>query len=227
MPALTSLLISDTAAAWRAGGFTVSEGDGGPAPLVRIGDIVIELVGDDAAHAEGRRGIVGWRLADLTAAAMETGAIDGVPTHTPTGIDLTSTSPDHPNGVSSIDHVVMFTPDLARTVDAMTAGGFEARRTRDVPGSEPARQQVFFWAGDTIVELVGPVEPTGDDDASLWGLALTCDDLDLTCQSLGDKATPPKTAVQPGRRIATLKTRDLGISTAVALMSPHPGSDRA
>ncbi|MGZ0218146.1 MAG: hypothetical protein ACKVIY_03890 [Acidimicrobiales bacterium] len=59
-------------------------------------------------------------------------------------------------------------------------------------------------------------------EAALWGLALTCDDLDRAKDTLGDVLSDPKTAVQPGRRIATLRTRDLDISAPIALLSPHP-----
>jgi hypothetical protein len=31
---------------------------------------------------------------------------------------------------------------------------------------------------------------------------------------------PPKDAVQPGRRIATLRTRELGLSVPIAFMTP-------
>ena len=80
-------------------------------------------------------------------------------------------------------------------------------------------QQVFFRAGEVILEMVGPVEPNGDGPAGFYGLAVNVDDLDATKAHLGDRCTDPKDAVQPGRRIATLKTRDLGIATAIAFMT--------
>jgi hypothetical protein len=80
-------------------------------------------------------------------------------------------------------------------------------------------QQVFFRAGEVILELVGPVEPKGDGPAGFYGIAVNVADLDATKATLGDRVTDPKDAVQPGRRIATLKTRDLGIATAIAFMS--------
>ena len=58
-------------------------------------------------------------------------------------------------------------------------------------------------------------------EAALWGLALTCDDLDRAKDTLGGMLSDPKTAVQPGRRIATLRTRDLDISAPIVLLSPH------
>lgn len=212
MPALQSLLIGDSSASWIKAGFDVVERHG--RTHTSIGDVMIELVGP-----EDGRGILAWRFDGL-----EAQTIDGVQTLHAT--EAPTHRPRHANLVSHLDHVVMFTPDLQRTIAALEVAGFEARRTRDIPGTEPLRQQVFFWAGATIIELVGPAEPTGDGPATLWGLAVTCDDLDAAHDRLGDVLGTPKPAVQPGRRIATLRTRDIDVSTAIALMTPH-ASDHA
>lgn len=222
MPELRSLLIGDTTASWVAAGFDVSERHG--RARTAIGDVTIELVGPDDG-----RGIVAWRF-DALGTLSEDRTIDGVRTlegESQLDDDSAHNHREHANLVSHLDHVVMFTPDLQRTVAALEAAGFEARRTRDVPGTEPLRQQVFFWAGSTIIELVGPAEPTGDGPATLWGLAVTCDDLDAAHDRLDGRLGTPKAAVQAGRRIATLRTRDLGVSTAIAFMSPHGGSSDA
>lgn len=219
MPALRSLIIGDTAAAWLAGGFQVIHRHGRARSV--LGGVEIELVGPDDG-----RGILGWRFADTDVPA----SIDGITTlraAEPAATDELlheKDEPTHTNLASHVDHVVMMTPDLERTIEAMQTAGFEPRRIRDVPGSEPPRQQVFFWAGESIIELVGPVDPTGDGPATLWGLALTCADLDAAYEAMDGRLGPPKAAVQPGRRIATLRTRDLDISTPIALLSPHPRS---
>lgn len=210
MPALQSLLIGDTSASWTNAGFDVTETHG--RAFTSIGDVTIELVGPDDG-----RGIVAWRFDGVE--LPEDRTIDGV--QTLEAGDLQANDHRHRNLVSQLDHVVMFTPDLQRTIAALEAAGFEARRTRDIPRTEPLRQQVFFWAGSTIIELVGPADPTGDGPATLWGLAVTCDDLDTAHDRLGDVLGTPKPAVQPGRRIATLRTRSVDISTAIALMTPH------
>jgi hypothetical protein len=87
---------------------------------------------------------------------------------------------------------------------------------------------VFFWAGDVIVELIGPDEgePTTDEPASVFGLALSATDLDATAAHLGDLLGTPKDAVQPGRRIAGLRGRQVGISLPIAVMSPHVRAGR-
>jgi hypothetical protein len=69
-----------------------------------------------------------------------------------------------------------------------------------------------------IVELVErPDLPTGP--ASFWGLVLIVDDLDAAYGLIGsDRISAPKDAVQPGRRIATIRA-DVGLGLPVALMS--------
>ncbi len=206
MPELRTLLIGDAPQHWEAAGFRVTDGQ------TTIGSINVRFVSD--GEAESRPGVLGWELTDI-----DDGPIDGI---SAVGTDAEPAAPvTHPNGASRLDHVVLMTPNIARTTAALEQSGFSARRTRDVPGTEPPRQQVFFWAGDTILELVGPAVATGDDPASIWGLAITTDDMDGAVAAIGDSITPPKQAVQPGRRIATIDTKTLGITTAIALMTPH------
>ncbi len=67
-----------------------------------------------------------------------------------------------------------------------------------------------------------------DGPARLWGLAFGVDDLERTAQSLGDLLGAPRDAVQPGRRIATLRG-EAGLGPAIAFMSPGRdalGADR-
>ena len=218
MPELRSLIVGDPPSAWRAAGFDVVHRHG--RARTTIGTVEIELVGPDDG-----RGIIGWRFSGDELPPT----IDGIQTLRAGDRPVDEPDPpDHENLVTGLDHVVMLTPDLDRTVDALRAAGFEARRTRDVPGSDPPRQQVFFWAGPTIIELVGPVDPAGDEPARLWGIAVTADDLDAVHGALGERIGKPRPAVQPGRSIATLRTSDLGISTAIAFMTPHrPSGDRS
>jgi hypothetical protein len=203
-PTLIELTIADPPEAWAALGFTV---DGA---WCRVGSVRIRLAGRGTG-----RGVVAWGLSSLD---VETD-IDGVPTTAASSEP--SESVDHPNGATVIDHVVLLSPDLARTTTALEAIGLDVRRVREVPPDQysfPARQ-VFFRAGEVIIELVGPTETKGDGPAGFYGIAVNVADLDATKAALGDLLTDPKDAVQPGRRIATLKTRDLGIATAIAFMS--------
>jgi hypothetical protein len=202
---LQAIVLGDPPRAWSDAGFAV-EGH-----TLRIGDTVIECCDDD------RDGIAELHIDGLGE------PLDGLPiASTPAPLAAPAS---HPNGVVSIDHLVVLTPDCDRTTSGFESVGLEARRVRRFEAGGSTRRQTFFWLGDVILELVGADEPAeaGSDGPSVaWGLALTCSDLDATAASLGDKCGAPKAAVQRGRRIATLRTRDLGISIPVALMSPHP-----
>jgi hypothetical protein len=70
-----------------------------------------------------------------------------------------------------------------------------------------------------IIELVGPAEATDDGPARFFGIACTVRDLDACAALLGDALGQIKDAVQPGRRIATLRHKDLGLRVAIAFMS--------
>ena len=74
-------------------------------------------------------------------------------------------------------------------------------------------------SGALIVELVErPDIPAGP--AVFWGIVLIVDDLDAAFERIGpDRISPPKDAVQPGRRIATVRA-DGGLGLPVALMTP-------
>lgn len=209
---LLTLDIADSPAAWSAAGFEVDES------IVQIDGIALRLLGDDAAvEDDSRRGIAGWALAGVVA------EIDGLTTTRAASQPLAQMTSLHPNGVASIDHLVVRTDDFTRTLPAFDAAGIELRRTRTFDFDGAAQQQCFFWLGSTILELVGPKTPADAPSprASFWGLAFTCPDLDESAARLGDLVTPVKPAVQRGRSISTLKTRDLDISVPIALMSPH------
>jgi hypothetical protein len=200
---LDALVVGDDPAAWASAGFTV-EGD-----EVAIGTVRVRCVGDGA-------GADRWRLrADDDVPR----SVDGIETAT------TSEGPPapgvHPNGVTRVDHVVLRSPDLDRTTEALGSLQLELRRTRDVDLGEQSVQQRFFRMGEVILELVGPPSPTGDGPCRIWGYALVTEDIDASAAHLGDRCSAPKPAVQPGRRIATVRTRELGIGPTIALMSPH------
>jgi hypothetical protein len=51
---------------------------------------------------------------------------------------------------------------------------------------------------------------------------VTVDDLDALGALLGEHLGDAKDAVQEGRRIATLRHKELGMSVATAFMTPEP-----
>jgi hypothetical protein len=197
---LVEITVGDEPAAWAAIGFDVGA-DGACA----VGAVRLRLAGHDVG-----RGILGWALAADLAAG---GDIDGLPT---TATHALPAGPgSHPNGTTAIDHVVALTPDLDRTTAALDDRGIVARRTRD---AGRGRAQRFFRLGEVVLELVGPTGAGGEGPATFWGLAFTVADLDATAALLGEAVSAPKDAVQPGRRIATLRSGD-AVSVPVAFMS--------
>ena len=201
-----SLEVADPADAWVQAGFHVD-----PDAVCRVGGVRIRLVG------RGRgAGIVGWSLRGLPPDAS--GDVDGVPTIASDG--AVANAATHPNGVTAIDHVVLLSPDLGRTVASLGAVGLAPRRERDAELGGRAIRQIFFRMGEVILEVVGSPDTTGDGPSSLWGITYVVADVDATAAFFGDRTAPVKDAVQPGRRITTLGHRDLGMSVRTAMISP-------
>ncbi len=204
---IDELTVADTPESWAALGFAV-DGD-----TCVIGDVRIRLAGTEAG-----KGLTGWSLREF-----EGGELDGLPT---TGSDRPPPTgqPEHPNGIAAIDHVVAISSDLDRTAGALQSAGLDLRRIREDPTPAGAPRQAFFRLGAVILEVVQApqeaIERTGGDrPAFFWGLALVAPDLDATVTGLGDRAGETRPAVQPGRRIATLR-RAAGLTVPVALMTP-------
>jgi hypothetical protein len=155
-------------------------------------------------------GIRGWRLADVASSA-----VDGLPEATPA--TPASTERPHPNGTVAIDHVVVLTPDLERTTDALAAIGVERRRVREVETDDGPLRQGFFRLGEAILEVVAhPGVEAGP--ARFWGITFIVEDLDRCAELLGERLGSIRDAVQPGRRIATVRS-SAGLGLPVALMS--------
>ena len=104
--------------------------------------------------------------------------------------------------------------------------GLDFRRRREGPTPAGAVRQAFFRLGEVILEVVEhpPGTPAAGDPAAparFWGLAFVVEDLDATARYLGPLLREPRAAVQPGRRIATLK-RDAGLTVPVAFITVAP-----
>jgi hypothetical protein len=121
---------------------------------------------------------------------------------------------EHPNTSIALDHLVVFTDDPDRTVETYATLGLDVRRVREIGGG---RTQTFFRAGEPIIELVGPIPDTHGE--RFWGLAVTVADIEACAQLLGNRLGPVKDAVQSGRRIATLRHEECGLSVPIAFMS--------
>jgi hypothetical protein len=215
-PTIDTIVIADPPETWAAAGFAVDD-DG----TCRVGSVRIHLAGPEA----GKR-IVSWAVRDIPPA---TTSIDGLPTEASSTDSSSEAPPAHDNGVEVIDHLVILSPDVDRTIAALGAVGVEARRSRAVDSEQYGfeARQTFFRMGEVILELIGPNEPMDDATdrpAGFFGLAYTVRDLDATAALLADHIGRVKDAVQPGRKITTLRHKNLGMSVATAFMSAGAGS---
>jgi hypothetical protein len=189
---------------------------GTPEPWERLGLTVVDggvpLFGTGLRFdADATPGIAGWALSGLTDGVTD---IDGLAT-----IPVAPAPPvlvDHPSGAIGLDHVVVATDALDRTCAAIEAAtGAPLRRVREAGEI----RQGFHRLGGLIVEVV---ERTGlpAGPASFWGLVINVEDLDAAAARLGpDGIGDVIDAVQPGRRIATVR-QELGLGVPVALMTP-------
>lgn len=195
------ILVADPPEAWTAAGFDVS-GD-----VCTVGGVYIRLVGRDRGT-----GIVGWSLGGIDATDL-----DGIPTMTS---DSGPAAPGvHPNGVTAIDHIVLLSPDLDRTVKALRAVGVQPRRERlGELGGRPIRQ-IFFRFGPVIIEVVGSPDTAREGPSALWGITYTVTDIDATAAYFDGRTTRVKDAVQPGRRITTVHHQEFGMSVRTAMLS--------
>ena len=196
---------------WRSLGFVVT--DDGLLPLHGTSLRIVAPAAPDGDSPDAAPGIVAWALSDVPAAAASD--VDGLSTSV---VDpATPTFADHPIGAVGLDHVVVTTPDLERTSAAIAeATGCELKRVREVGTMRQGFHRI--GRGGLIVELVErPDVPEGP--AVFWGLVVNVDDLDVACERIGaDRVSAPKDAVQPGRRIATVRF-EVGLGLPVALMT--------
>lgn len=159
-----------------------------------------------------------WPLEELPSGALEI-AFDGVQA----GADLDGiecaefiSTPDALESSDSlIDHVVLMTNNLDRTCEAVTeVTGCPLKRVREVGEIRQGFHRV--GEGGVILEVV---ERADVSRTSLWGLVIATPSFDDLVQAAGDLVSEPKDAVQPGRRISTVKAK-AGLGIPVALMTP-------
>jgi hypothetical protein len=221
---IDQLTLADESASWSALGFTVADG------RCQLGRVELLLAGAQEGSASGSdagSGVVEWSLRGLSSAALSPeGELDGLPT-TISQRPLPEPAPAHPNGVLAIDHVVAISPAFERSVAVLEAAGLDLRRVREEPTPAGAPRQAFFRLGPEILELVEePAEIAQrrggragfDSPVRFWGLALLVQDIEHTAEALAPHVGEVRAAVQPGRRIATVR-RSAGLAEPLALMS--------
>jgi len=169
----------------------------------------------------GSGAISGWTLRGVGSADLDglATALVGPPVRPPAS---------GPDAVPRVDHVVIFTPRLERTIEAFESAGVRCRRIREVGPADRRLRQAFFRFGEVIAEVVeAPEEQAGRAGAArFWGLTLAVPDLERVAGDLGERVGSIRDAVQPGRRIATVRER-AGLGIPVALISPEPSREAA
>jgi hypothetical protein len=178
------IVLGDPPEAWERLGFTVVDG------TVPLGAEQLALTGE------------GGGILEIAAAGIRAEEPDGLPLKPSTllkGSDPSLRVVRHPNRASVVDHVVVLTGSLSRTVGALQDAGLDLRR--EMPG------MAFLRFGSYILEVV----ERGGDPARFWGLVIVVPDPGAV-----PGAGPVRDAVQPGR-IATVK----GLGTELAFMTPR------
>ncbi len=206
---IDELVVADEPRAWAALGFEL-QGDS-----LALGGVRVRCAGQAGAV----RGLSGWSLRGARSTDL-----DGLPTER-SERPPPARAGAHPNGVAGLDHVVAISPDLERTVAACRAAGLDLRRVREEPTPAGAPRQAFFRLGEAILEVVQEPEAVvakegADRPAFFWGLALLAPELEATAARLGERVGEIRAAVQPGRRIATLR-RSAGLTLPIALITPR------
>jgi len=193
---LVALEVGDPPEAWEALGFSVS-----PDRAIELGGLRLQLGADG-------EGIVSWTLRGID----RTDEIDGLPTRVIDQSVARDVVGSHPNGAIAVDHVVVLTPDFDRTAAAVAAAGMPLRREAERNGA----RQGFRRLGPAIMEIVQAPDVGG---TRFWGLVVIVSDLDALAERFGDLLSEIRPAVQPGRRIAPLRSK-AGLGPAVAFMDP-------
>jgi hypothetical protein len=203
-PQLAELRIADPRSRWEALGFSIGDDSN-----LDVGGVRLRLGCDG-------HGIIGWTISRIDPG---TSGIDGLPTEAAIADHPPRPPVEHPNGAIGIDQVVIVTPDFDRTSLALDQAGIPLRRITETRGS----RQGFRRLGSAILELVETRGGDGvtDGPARFWGLVVIVEDMEALSDRLGELLGSIRPAVQPGRRIATLR-EEAGLSPNVAFMNPEP-----
>ncbi len=122
-------------------------------------------------------------------------------------------------GATHIDHVVISSNHSAKTAELFSKTyDIEIKRTMSRPGT--GAHMEFAKLDEVVLEFAGPGEPPADEDpkARLSGFVLAVDDIDAAVaqiRSAGYEVTDPSPAVQPGAKIAAVKSGTNGVPFAL------------
>ncbi len=199
-PSIAELHVGDDPSAWKRAGFRINDGR----CVVGTTEIVF---------SDGPKGIHSWVLRHSLPSQF--GSIPTTFTEKP----VPERSIAHPNGSVGFHHVVLMVPEFALGKTALTGAGVQVEDGRIFGSPEKEMLRSAPKMGDIELELIGPKNEDRSRNWDLWGLVIAVDDIDATSELLGDLLGQVKPAVQPHRRIATLK-KEAELGVAIAFLGP-------
>jgi catechol 2,3-dioxygenase-like lactoylglutathione lyase family enzyme len=117
--------------------------------------------------------------------------------------------------VTGVDHVVIFSDDLARAL-ALWSGTFGFAERWRTALTERGTVNVGLRLGGMTLEIVGPLDgAAGTRGERTWGLAYDVEDVDAAVARIRATAVPigdPRTGIAPATRVCTVKWPD-GVPT--------------
>lgn len=173
---------------------------------------------DKAAHLLARRAVATTRGALLQ---LSTTASHGVPIALVERGRSPAPSPatvDEASAISSLDHVVVRTPNPERAI-AFYAGrlGLDLRLDRSNP--EWGSRLLFFRCGDLVVEIAHDLKKgVSDEPDHLWGLSWRASDIakvNARLRSAGVDVSPVRTGRRPGTEVFSVNSHTEGVPTIV------------
>jgi catechol 2,3-dioxygenase-like lactoylglutathione lyase family enzyme len=173
---------------------------------------------DKAARLLERRAVETTRDTRLE---LSTAASHGVPIALIERSQPPTPSPpivDEGSTISSLDHVVVRTPNPERAI-AFYAGrlGLDLRLDRSNP--EWGARLLFFRCGDLVVEIAHDLKKgVSDGPDQLWGLSWRASDIakvNARLKSAGVDVSPVRTGRRPGTEVFSVNSHTEGVPTIV------------
>ena len=190
---------------------------GGDQPLSSMVFATLSL--DKAKHLLERRGVATTMSGSTL--RLSTAASHGAPIALVERSGQPAPSPataDEASAISSLDHVVVRTPNPERAI-AFYAGrlGLDLRLDRSNP--EWGSRLLFFRCGDLVVEIAHDLKKgVSDGPDQLWGLSWRAADIakvNARLKGAGVDVSPVRSGRRPGTEVFSVNSHTEGVPTIV------------